>query len=584
MRMGQHMKLAPRMIQSMEILQMSILQLEERIAQELESNVTLESIEQGDSGSSESVSESDSTMIDGVGRAALDARDDFDAQSAVDRPLELDSTNGADDFSRLDAYEHDVPESAEHAYEPPAAQGPTTDFDDRRRTRSGDEFDAKADAINNTASRSASIQEQLREQWALSDVDDELRSLGEAIIGYIEDDGFLRTPLETIADRLPAEHATVNAGVGAGSATGLSSKSVSSGHGNAKANGHIDAQANGRANGQAHRSPQGQSNSAQPATPAYDRLERALRAVQLLLEPPGVAARDTRECLLLQIDAKSAERRSQDDQAEIWPLVRTLVDEHLDDLAQNRLPKIAEKSGESIDRIKLAMEKMRHLSLAPGRVLVEEPTSAIVPDAIVEYDADQDRYIVYLNDRRLPNLRINREYAMMAKDREAPKPTREFIKKNLSNASWLIDAVEQRKRTLERVIRVVVDAQRDYFDYGPAALKPLPMTQVAEQLGVHVATVSRAVADKHLLTPRGTVALRGFFSGGTQTQSGEDMSWDAVKAAMQEVVDAEDKKAPLSDDAIAEELKNRGIEIARRTVAKYRDQLEIPAARLRRAY
>jgi RNA polymerase sigma-54 factor len=234
--------------------------------------------------------------------------------------------------------------------------------------------------------------------------------------------------------------------------------------------------------------------------------------------------------------------------------------------------------------LKHAMEKMAVLSLAPGRQLVQAAPSVIVPDAVVEYNEEQDRYIAYLNDTRMPNLRINQEYARMARDREVPKPTREFLKKNLSNASWLIDAVEQRRRTLLRVINVVIDAQRDYFDYGPQHLRPLPMTQVAEQLGIHVATVSRAVADKYLQTPRGVVPLRGFFTGGTQTQSGEEVSWDAVKAALKEVIDAEDKSSPLSDEALAEEVGKRGIEIARRTVAKYRDQLGIPSARLRKTY
>src|ERR1044071_7364484 len=143
----------------------------------------------------------------------------------------------------------------------------------------------------------------------------------------------------------------------------------------------------------------------------------------------------------------------------------------------------------------------------------------------------------------------------MAKDRAVPKKDRDFLKTNISNAQWLIDAVNQRKHTLLRVINVVVDAQRDFFDYGPQALKPLPMTLVAEQLGIHVATVSRAVADKYVMTPRGVVALRGFFTGGTQNEAGEDVSWDAVKAALKEVIDAEDKANPLSDDALAEEVK-----------------------------
>jgi RNA polymerase sigma-54 factor len=202
----------------------------------------------------------------------------------------------------------------------------------------------------------------------------------------------------------------------------------------------------------------------------------------------------------------------------------------------------------------------------------------------VEYDDDKDEYFAYLTDGRIPNLRVNREYARMARDRSVPKNERDFLKTSLSNAQWLIDAVQQRRQTLLRVINVVVAAQRDFFDQGPQALRPLPMTQVADQLGIHVATVSRAVAGKHIQTPRGIFPLRKFFSGGLQTEGGEDVSWEAVRAAMQEVVDAEDKSKPLSDEAIADAMKARGIDIARRTVAKYRGQLDIPPARLRKEF
>lgn len=509
MRMSQQMKLAPRMIQSMEILQMPLQQLEERIAQELESNATLE------------LAEDAPEPADG-GPAPEPAA----APDADDRPMRVDEADARDDFARLESFEESDPDAAANAFddEAPRPDPPRVEeLGPFSRARLDGEPDAKSEAMANTASRSASLIEQLQDQWRLADVDEALRPLGEQIIGYIEDDGYLRTPLETILDRWPADR----------------------------------------------------------PRPTLDDLRRALSAVQLLLDPPGVAARDVRECLLLQVDAL-AERPGEP--AGQWAVVRRLVNDHLDDLAQNRLPRIVEKTGLSMDELKRAMERMHLLSLAPARQLVQEPPSAIVPDAIVEYDADADRYVAYLNDSRMPGLRINREYAMLAKDRAAPKATREFLKKSLSNAAWLIDAVEQRRRTLLRVIQVVVQAQRDYFDYGPQALRPLPMTQVAEQLGVHVATVSRAVAEKYLLTPRGVVPLRSFFSGGTQTQSGEEMSWDAIKAALKEVIDAEDKSNPLSDDALADELKKRGIEIARRTVAKYRDQLGVPSARLRKAY
>ncbi len=535
MKMGQQMKLAPRMIQSMEILQMPLAALEERISQELESNATLELVEPSGDGSAEA-----------EGRERFDGAD----ARANDRTPEADAggDSGGDDFARLDAFESDVPEAAEYE----SAVGVDHDRAAERmrelieRDRAGTsgrgrldgEGDAKSEAMANTAARSASLSEQLREQWGLVEVDEPIRTLGQAIIEYIEDDGYLRTPLETIADRLPAARVLSNGEAGA---------SVNK--------------------------------------PDPSQMERALTAVQLLLDPPGVGARDVKECLLLQVEAMSGDPTwGTPVERQRLPIVKRLIEDHLDDLAQNRLPKIAEKTGLSLDEVKAAMEQMRHLSLAPARALVEEQTGVIVPDAVVEYDADQDRYIAYLNDWRLPNLRVNQEYARLAKDKQAPQQTREFIKKNLSNAEWLIDAVQQRQRTLLRVLNAVVEAQRDYFDYGPQSLKPLPMTQVAERLGVHVATVSRAVADKYVMTPRGVVPLRGFFSGGTQTDTGEDMSWDAVKAALKEVIDAEDKAKPLSDDALAEALKARGIEIARRTVAKYRDQLNIPSARLRKQF
>lgn len=510
MRLGQHMKLAPRMIQSMEILQMPLMQLEERIAQEMESNVTLELVEPDD-------------HMDGA--ADLRTQDQPGAESH-DAPLNLDEASNQDDFARLDSFEHDNPDAAENQFDERVAPQEFNLDERRMSSRLEGEPDSKSEAMANTASRGASLIEQLLDQWHLVDVDEPTRALGEQIISFIDDDGYLRTPPETIIDRMPA----------------------------------------------------GQDR------PTIERVHQALRAVQILLDPPGVAARDTRECLLLQTDAALEQPGLTPDDRAAWGIVRRLISEHLEDLAQNRLPRIAERTGLSLTEIKQAMEKMRLLNLAPARQLVSESPGVIVPDAIVEFDADQDRYIAYLNDSRLPNLRVNQEYALLARDKQAPKPTREFLKKNLSNAAWLIDAVEQRRRTLLRVINVVVDAQREYFDFGPQALRPLPMTQVADQLGIHVATVSRAVADKHLLTPRGVVALRGFFSGGTQTGSGEEMSWDAVKAALKDLIDIEDKAAPLSDDALADELSKRGIEIARRTVAKYRDQLNIPPARLRKQF
>ncbi|HZW08620.1 MAG TPA: RNA polymerase factor sigma-54 [Phycisphaerales bacterium] len=503
MRLGQQMKLAPRVIQSMEILQMPLTELEERIEQELASNPTLEIAE---------------------------IAPDPEARTRHDEPGGEENT---DDFRRLEDFEAANPDAAENTNQSAGLIDGRDRFDDyqpRASSRLDGERDGKMDAMAAAPARQASLGEQLRGQWGLVDVDESLRRPGEMIISFLDDDGYLRTSLDEVVERSPP-------------------------------------------------GPNGER-------PGRETMERALTAVQLFLEPAGIAARDARECLLLQLDALEDRHEwdTEEDRVHTLRIARLLVADHLDDLMQNRLPKIAEQEGITLEEIKAGLELLRRLSLAPARRLVSEAAEIIIPDAIVEYDEEHDRYIAYLNDSRMPNLQINREYAEMIRDRDVPKKDRDFLKTNIGNAQWLIEAVEQRRRTLQRVLNVVVDAQREFFDYGPQAIKPLPMTLVAEQLGIHVATVSRAVADKHLLTPRGVVPLRRFFTGGTETATGEEISWDAIKAALQDVIDQEDKSNPLSDDALADKLKERGIEIARRTVAKYRGQLGIQSARLRKQF
>ena len=509
MKLSQSMKLAPRMIQSMEILQMSLAELQERIDQELESNVTLEA--------SEASADGESTT-----READQSSD----KAASERVLEVqDGGDNADDFERLSEFESSEPEAFEDDASPRERNSETYDPPARANSRLQGERDAKMDAMANAAARDASLTDQLLEQWAFAEAPEDLLEPGRLLIEHIDDDGYLRTPIADVANRARRDGIDI--------------------------------------------------------TPEI--LEEALEEVQLSLDPPGVGARDARECLLLQLDAMAG-----DPEASIGPddrkAVSELIADHLDDLMHNRIPKVAQRTGMTPEQIQDALAKMRRLRLHPGRELVSESATPLSPDAIVEWDDEARGYIVYLTDGRLPNLRINREYELMSKDRELPKTDRDFIKTNLSNAQWLIEAVEQRRNTLLRVLRVVVAAQSEVFERGWEALKPLPMTQVADQLGIHVATVSRAVAGKYIQTPRGIFSLRKFFTGGTQTESGEEMSWDAVKAAMKEVVDEEDKAKPLSDEAISKALKGRGIDLARRTVAKYRDQLGIPSARLRKQF
>ncbi len=514
MRLGQTMKMAPRMIQSMEILQMPLAELQERIEEELESNVALELVE----------ASPETPAADGPAH-----------EPPPDVPLRIDERGGAEEFARLERFQSENPDAADNEFadgSDRAGLSRDADWSEGPSPRRYDgERDAKLDAMAATPARGKSLTEQLLEQWRLVDADERSRRLGELIIQSLDADGFLRTPAATIADRAPA------------------------GDG--------------------------------PVPP--EELERVLTLVHENLEPAGVAARDLRECLLIQLH-RAGELGLEVD-GETLAAARRIVDEHLDDLRQNRLPRIAERTGLSLEQIGAAVRVIRRLNPAPARALLQDDNRPIIPDAIIEYDAENDRYVAYLNERSLPALRINRHYALMSKDRSLEKRGREFLRTNIGNAQWLIDALELRKSTLLRVIGVVLEAQREYFDFGPQFLKPLPMTQVAEQLGIHVATVSRAVAEKYVQTPRGIVPLRRFFSGGLATRStgegdsgGEAMAWDAVKAALKEIVDGEDKQRPLSDDALVRELKKRGIEIARRTVAKYRDQLGIPTARMRRTF
>jgi RNA polymerase sigma-54 factor len=207
----------------------------------------------------------------------------------------------------------------------------------------------------------------------------------------------------------------------------------------------------------------------------------------------------------------------------------------------------------------------------------------ITPDVMVDLD-DEGNVVVSMPDGHAPQLHISRSYQRMARDRATDRKAKKFIRDNIRSAQWVISAIEQRKHTILRVAEEVFRAQRDFLDSGVEALKPLPMAEIANKVGVHVATVSRAVAGKYAQTPRGIVPLRMFFSGGTKTDEGQDVSWDAVKAKLREVIDAEDKSEPLNDDELAEAMKAQGIDIARRTVAKYRNLMEIPPARQRKEF
>ncbi|MEO2027550.1 MAG: RNA polymerase factor sigma-54 [Fuerstiella sp.] len=302
-----------------------------------------------------------------------------------------------------------------------------------------------------------------------------------------------------------------------------------------------------------------------------EQVEEILTLIQHL-DPPGVGARDHSEMLLLQIT----------DNMPFHEVMRVLVRDHLEDIAFNRLPIIQKATGYSIDMIKVGIEQVQTLNPYPGRGFEQRPVQRVTPDLAVEKD-DKARYIVSLLDEYVPELRISPRYAKMLQENPTPE-TREWIKKKVESARWLIESIEQRYSTVRNVAQQIVDHQTEFLDKGPEYISPLKMQQIADRVGVHVTTVSRAVDEKWIQTPRGLFPLKRFFGGGTQTALGEDVAWDTIRIKLQELIDAENKAKPLSDDALVEALAKQGLTLARRTITKYRKQMGIPSSRQRREY
>jgi len=303
-------------------------------------------------------------------------------------------------------------------------------------------------------------------------------------------------------------------------------------------------------------------------------LKEAISLVQKL-EPVGVGARDLRECLLIQLEQN----------VEDMSFEYRLVADNMDELLENRLPEIAKQMNCNVDRINQAIKRLSKLDTSPGLQIGRDDNHPITPDVIVEAFNNLDEYSVRLTDFSVPNLKISSYYTTLAKDTTVSEKTRKFLQENIQAGRWIIDAIEQRKNTLLKVAKSVVKHQHDFFEKGSLYLRPLPMSKVADEVGVHLATVSRAVAGKYIQSPWGILPLRKFFSGGMEDANGQAHSWEAIRVKLREIIDAENKSKPLNDDQIREKLAESGIiNIARRTVAKYRKLLKIPTARFRKKY
>jgi len=467
-------RLTPQLIQSMNILQLPTMALENRVAEELERNYALE-------------------VVEPTGK-----------EKPADTPAPRDAgvEGEVESFKRLDrlAREYGSDDLFGGSYK-------------SRRPAPVTERDAKMDAMANAASRPESLAEHLLTQWAVLDCSEAIRRAGEAIIYSLEDDGYLKVHLDEVA---------------------LATKPVV----------------------------------------AVEDAEAALRLVQQL-DPVGVASRDYQECLLLQLDALPGDNR----------IEKELVRHHLQDVIRNRYPAIERATGYSVGEVTEAVKAMQSmLHLHPGYLVVEREIPRINPDVLVEHADNGGGFDVRLTRGNSPNLRVSHAAMRMLKDKDCGKDVRDFVRQHIESASSLIDAIKFRRERLLAVAQRIVECQNDFFDVGPEALNVLRMSTLAEELECDPSTISRTVAGKYMQTPRGICPLRYFFTGGTTTSSGETTSWDSVKAAVKKIVEEEDKHHPVHDEKIAEILHDKGIDISRRTVAKYRQQLDIPAARQRRVF
>ncbi|HWA96917.1 MAG TPA: RNA polymerase factor sigma-54, partial [Pirellulales bacterium] len=420
MRLVQKQVLAPRMIQSMEILQLPIMALQERIEQELQENPVLEMREEDPDLPEEPVEE-----------------ENPNAPTAEERELVVDDAkNNEADFERLLNLDGDE----------------WPDHDERPRMSSSrleEEGDRKHDAMANMLARPQSLQDYLREQIGWWEVEEPVRAAAERIIYSLDTNGYLQGRLEDLVEP--------NSG------------------------------------------PEG--------------LEVAQRALALVqkLDPPGVGARNLRECLLLQLMPG----------IHCYDQLRTLITSHLEDLEHNRLPVIQRKTGYSLELIQEALGELRKLNPKPGADFTDVHAPTVTPDIFLDLGED-GKYKVRLEDGRTPGLFVSPYYRKLIQAGTATDAEKEWIKRKLNSAQWLIESIEQRRNTLTRVAQAIVDHQTEFLSRGPEYIEPLKMQQIADKVGVHVTTVSRAVDDKWIQTPRGIFPLKRFFGGGTVSADGEE--------------------------------------------------------------
>jgi RNA polymerase sigma-54 factor len=492
-KLSQNLALTPQLQQSIRLLQLSTLELNQELEQILSENPLLERL--------------DDPLSSCIPIAANGSLDLYRAGPAADLPGppgDEAGTMAGKDGESSDPFAGDPVESGDRF------DGSAADLDPVRRNRDdGDESDWPQ-----LAGASPRLRDHLMAQLGETRASRRDRALVELLIDELNDDGLLETPLADIAASLPAEL------------------------------------------------------EIEP-----EELSAALRLLQSF-EPVGTGARNLRECLLLQLDAADRDRA----QDRIRTLARAIVSDHLEALAARDWAQVRRCLACDDESLRQAQRMIRQLNPRPGAGMTGEAPSYIVPDVIVR--KGRSDWVVELNAGAMPRLRVNEQYAGILKRNRGAHPA---MSGQLQEARWLVKNVQQRFDTILRVSTAIVERQRAFFSHGEIAMRPLVLREIADTLGLHESTVSRVTTHKYMLTPSGTFELKHFFGSHVSTESGGAASSTAIRAVIRQLVEAEDTRQPLSDNRIAELLGDQGFMVARRTVAKYREALRIPAVANRRA-
>ncbi len=531
MNVGLEQRLSPQMIQSLKLLQMTSMELEALVQQELETNPLLEPTEEGESVSAEEKkAEDERAERDETAEAEAPESTESKEEAAVP---EAPSEGTEPEFSPreeepLDRVIAESDQSKEIDWESYLEEG--FDIGNKR----SEELENPDERFEKVPVYAKSMQDHLLAQLQDREVTPAVAELVEYLVNSLDERGYLVSDVYgTIASEglVPAADPDPR---------------------------HLQIQA---------------VLENRLKLEASDPQVREAFHVLQSFDPAGIGARDLRECLLLQI------RRTD----RIGPLAQRMVEEDFELLERLKIAALAKKYDVTPEQIQAAVKEIGALEPHPGRLLGSTSAASVIPDLVVE-EIDGE-LILMLNDRTLPSLRVSRAYAdLLRKGSRANSEEKKFVRAKLNSATWLIRAIEQRKSTMLKVMHAIMEAQPDFFKLGATHLRPLILQDVADKIGMHISTVSRVTNGKYVQTPHGIFELKYFFTAGVAQSDGSEVSSVAAKDEIKKLIESEDAHHPLSDQKIVEILKSKGIDVARRTVAKYRDQLEILPARLRKQY